>query len=141
MERQKRESAIVRAFSDIGKSGKTAFEPVSSGDNRTGLVDELHVSYMLYALADKRREQAKADALAAGVLGDFDKLSVGSHLVFNADGYAVTVKRNNASETLDKTLLRAELVKRYGIDAAEEIIKAASKERKGQTTVVVSLEG
>lgn len=134
---QKRESAILRTFSNIGKSNGTA--PSAFTDNRSSIADELYVSYMLYSLADKRREAAKADAIAAGIVGEFDQLRVGSHLTFNADGYAITVRRNQDSEMLDKTLLRAALVSRFGVEVAEDIIQSATKPRRGQTSIQVSL--
>jgi hypothetical protein len=135
-------SKVNRKFSDIGRSNGTApLMPAQFDDprdNRGGVVHELFIANHLRKLADKRWEAAKNEALSCGVLGNYDKLGVGSHVTYNGHNFVVSVKRNAASSTIDKKMLTDVLVDKFGEAVAQEVLKAATKPRAGATVIEVS---
>jgi hypothetical protein len=141
-------AAIQKTFSNIGKTNGS--KPPESTSNTFGIAYELFVADALRSAANKRYEEAKIEAAKAGVLGDKVEvvkkevkftLPEGSNLtLYSSEHFDITAKVANGSTMLDATALGNELVKKLGPVEALKIIEAASKPRKGATTVSTSMK-
>jgi len=130
------EKKVNRLFSNIGRTNGTACDQTE--DNREPLAYELFIADKLRKMAERRYEAAKADAMAAGLMGELDTFEPGAYTTFVGAQLTVAVRRNNPSQSVDKHLIIKALEKRK-VDPLEvlEIMEEGSKERKGATTVSV----
>jgi hypothetical protein len=135
-----RKAAIQKSFSNIGKKNGSA--PLEHTDNRFGIAYELFCASELRSAANKRYDMAKAVAKDAGIV-DEEKCVEGSEITtYNNKYFDVTMKQASASTTLDRTLLKNNLMKLGQSETlAQEIINASSKPRKGAVTIGFALKG
>lgn len=134
-------AAIQKALSAIGNKGPTA--PNGDQSNTYPIAHELFVASELRSAVNKRYDVAKARAAEAGVI-DEDKTVEGAEIVAASyELFDVTMKRNAASTTLDRTQLKNVLMKRMNCTEAlaQAIIDEASKPRKGAVTIGFTLKG
>lgn len=133
--------ALQKAFSAIGK--KNGSSPPEHSDNRFGVAYELFVASDLRSQANKRYEVAKKQAEEAGVIDERETIEGGEVSTYKTKFFDVTMKRAAASSTLDKTALKNVLMRKFKCDenAAQAIIKEASKPRKGAVTIGFTLKG
>lgn len=110
---------IQGAFNEIGNS-----RPKHS-DNIFPLIWDYFVADLLASLATKRKEHAKKALEDIGVL---TKPSVGeSKIIYSTDGLQIVGQTKQPSETIDRAKLNSELIKRYGLKVATDILKASTK--------------
>ncbi len=133
----KRISAAMLSFTKIGTQNGSA--PPHVADNRVGLAYELLVAQRLKSAAEARVEAAKAAALAAGLIAE--EYSPGDHTPFTSTTLNINVKRNKDGTMLDGQKLMNELVKKLGETDAKKLVMSASKPRKGNTIISVSMVG
>ena len=135
----KKKIAAAAAFTKIGKANGTAAP--ESTDNRFGVAFELFLADHLNGIAKARLDAAKAAALDTGIIKE--DYEIGSHVAYNADGLIISARRNKDSLTLDRTVLKNLLCKRFKLtsNAAEDLLEEASKPRKGATTHFYAVEG
>lgn len=133
----KRLSAAITAFTKIGKQNGSS--PPDSKSNTLGLAYELLVAQKLQSVSKARVEAALNACREAGMIAD--SYTPGDHTPYTSDMLNINVKRNNDSQLLDSDKLRVELIKKLGAPEAQKLLSAASKPRKGNTTVSVSIVG
>lgn len=129
----------IKQFQRIGTSMPNTQAP-QSNDNRSGLAFEYFIADSLKAVAEKRRDAAKAACLEAGVFIAPHELSVGEEREsFRDDNIVVTGKKANPATRIDKTELFNVLAKKYGAEEARSIIAQATKENAPSVTYSVAV--
>jgi hypothetical protein len=142
MEMILKKGAVQKAFSNIGKTNGSK-PPEGDPNNSFSVAYELFVSKELKSAAEKRYEMAKSAAKLQGVI-DEDKISEGCEVTtFISSFFDVSLKQNAGSRTLDKTMLKNNLMKNLNMSegVAEAFIDAASKPKKGAVNINISLKG
>lgn len=126
-------SAIMKALGKIGTSNGTS--PLPSRRNISPALHEFFVADTLRSAVNKRYDAAKEAVIEqAGI--DIPNIEESSqHIAASNEHIDLLVKKAASSTTIDKTMLKNELTRRFGGDVANEIIKAASKPRAGATTI------
>lgn len=116
---------VQMAFERIGKTNSLKCPP--STDNVAPEAWEYMVASVLASQAKKRAEKAKERAFEVGILGDPDyaKPSPGE-VVFDGTHVIITRQVKNPSNSLNKTKLRVELLKRMPEEEVDKIIEAAT---------------
>jgi len=130
-------SNIAKAFEKIGKTNGTACPP--SEANTFPLAYEYFVADQLASYAEKRKKAAKEACEQAGIL-EHSATPGNTEITFDSDGLVISAVTKNPSTTIDKTVLKNELVKALGIEKAEKILKAASKENKAPVSYVFGMK-
>lgn len=134
-------AAIQKSFNAIGKKNGSA--PPIASSNTFSEAYELLVASELRSIANKRYDAAKAAAASVGII-DENKTVEGSEItVHETEYFDISMKRAAASTTLDKTMLKNNLMTTFNMDAstADAVIAKASKPRKGAVTIGFSLKG
>lgn len=122
---------VSSAFDKIGKTNGTANpDPIS---NLAPIAHELFIAYTLSSMAEKRKELAKVAAQNAGIVLE-DPVPDTTKTTYENDHMLVIAKTNKASQSLDATMLKNELTKRFGETVATEIIAKSQKPKKAATT-------
>jgi hypothetical protein len=129
----KAKAAIQKALSNIGKTNGTS--PPASRRNIFPVLYDFFVADTLRSAINKRYEEAKLRLIEQQGL-DLDAFPE-SHQSIEAtsEHLDLLVKKNAGSYTIDKTMLSNELTKRYGADAAQDIISASVKPKRGAVTI------
>lgn len=133
-----RRAAASKAFRAIGHNNGHA--PPESDGNTHHIAYEFLIADHLRSLANARYEAAKEAAQAAGVIET--DYSEGTHIPYARNGLSVIATRAKDSLTLDKTMLKNELMKSHGFDETKvnKLLVKSSKPRKGATTHKFSME-
>lgn len=132
--------AIQKSLAAIGHTNGSAAPEGSS--NTLPIAYELFVASELRGAANKRYEIAKQKAAEAGII-DEEKTVEGAEIAtWKSKLFDVTMKRSASSQSLDKTMLRNNLLK-SGISESkvDQLIAASSKPRKGAVTIGFTLKG
>jgi hypothetical protein len=126
-------AAIQKTLSKIGKSNGTA--PPSSRRNIFPALYEFFVADTLRSAINKRYDAAKAAIIDQQGL-NLDAFPESSQAIeASTEHLDLLIKKAAGSSTIDRTMLKNELTKRYGADTAEAIIEASSKPKKGAVTI------
>jgi hypothetical protein len=127
-------AAIQKVLSNIGKTNGTA-PPTSRSSNKFPILYDFFVADTLRSATKKRYEAAKAQVCEVfGV--DPETLEDGHNKIEGSTEHLdLLVKKASGSRTIDPTMLKNELTKRYGADTAATIIDASSKDKKGAVTI------
>lgn len=131
-----RRAAINKSFSAIGVKNGSA--PPDSKLNTFAPLYEFFVADALRSMANKRYDAAKEN-LASVV--DLNKIKEGAQVRLVAtEHFDIDARQNVATTTLDRTMLKNELTKRYGSKVADDIITKSSKPKKGAVTISCTMK-
>lgn len=125
---------INNSLSKLGttKDAKSSPPEGASSDNRFPIAWEYFVADLLCSLATKRKDVAKKAAVEAGILVKPDPGETVT--IYNSGGLQLIAKTKQASITLDRAALSAELIKELGADKTQRILKKAEKHNTAATT-------
>jgi hypothetical protein len=126
-------AAIQKALSKIGTTNGTA--PPSSRRNIFPTLYEFFVADTMRSNINKRYDVAKAQLIEVTGLNLDELEDSSSQISASTEHLDLLCKKAAGSSTIDKTMLRNELTKRYGVNTADQIIEASSKPRKGAVTL------
>ncbi len=132
-----KKASALKAFDKIGKSNGTA--PPESQDNRASIAYEYFIADALAGYATKRKEKAKKDAEAAGLLGE-EKKPGDTVETYTNEHLTISARTAQPVERLDKTVLFNNLSKKYGAQEALAIIADATVENKAATTYLFAVK-
>jgi hypothetical protein len=107
-----RTGAVTAAFADIGRAGDTLLPRSRTTLDR--LAEEFWRSQVLNRLAEKRKDESKAAAVAGGVLPDYkaEPSPVGTaETVYSGATVAITLRVNAQADHVDVPGLVADLEK------------------------------
>jgi hypothetical protein len=129
----KLKAAIQKALSNIGKTNGTS--PLPSRRNISPALHEFFVAETLRSAVNKRYDEAKKTIIEqAGI--DLPNLEESTQTIAAGnEHFDLLVKKNAGSTTIDKTMLKNSLSKRYGDIIANAIIEEASKPKAGAVTI------
>jgi hypothetical protein len=129
----KLKAAIQKALSNIGKTNGTS--PLPSRRNISPAMHEFFVADTLRSAISKRYDEAKEAIIEQTGLDVANFPESSQAIQASTEHFDLLVKKNASSTTIDKTMLKNALTKRYGADTALLIMEEASKPRAGATTI------
>ena len=127
-------AALHRALDKIGRRNAHACPP--GGSNTDPLMHDLFTSHESWSVFDKRRKEAIKSCLEVATVKVVDIEEGTEQVVLEGEHYTLVVKKNNASERVDRVKIGTELRKR-GFDEAEtlQFMAAITNTTKPATSV------